>query len=126
MSKSKPTPKNKKPILCQRIAPKDEAAFDFWSEHGRSEDSATLPTPPTWPKEFPEMIGKALAYAAKKHSGQVRTGTSVPYLSHPMAVAAIVFELGGPPDAVIGALLHDVVEDNHLVISREDHPESLL
>jgi GTP pyrophosphokinase len=55
----------------------------------------------------------ALAYAVEHHSGQVRKGTAIPYVSHVLAVAALAMEMN--PDApaeAIGALLHDVVEDS--------------
>ena len=61
------------------------------------------------------MIGprfdNALAYAAEAHAGQVRKGTSIPFLAHLLAVAAIALEDGGDEDIAIGALLHDVAED---------------
>jgi GTP pyrophosphokinase len=54
---------------------------------------------------------RALAYATKAHGDQVRKGTDVPYIIHPIAVSTIVFEYGGTEDQAIAALLHDVVED---------------
>ena len=54
---------------------------------------------------------EALIYAATKHSKQKRKRTSIPYISHPLAVAAIVIENGGSEDEAIAALLHDVPED---------------
>jgi (p)ppGpp synthase/HD superfamily hydrolase len=56
-------------------------------------------------------LQRAFRYAAQKHAGQTRKQTAVPYLSHLMAVAALVLEAGGDEDMAIGALLHDVVED---------------
>ena len=56
-------------------------------------------------------LQRAFAYAAKMHKGQTRKQTAVPYLSHLMAVAALVLEAGGDEDLAIAALLHDVVED---------------
>jgi hypothetical protein len=53
----------------------------------------------------------ALAFAARLHRSQVRKGTEVPYLSHLLAVAALVLERGGGEDAAIAALLHDAAED---------------
>jgi GTP pyrophosphokinase len=53
----------------------------------------------------------AIAYAADAHADQVRKGTTVPYLSHLLAVTAIVQEHGGDETAAIAAVLHDVVED---------------
>lgn len=54
---------------------------------------------------------EALAYAAELHAGQVRKGTSIPYISHPIAVCALVLEDGGDEDEAIAALLHDGPED---------------
>ena len=53
----------------------------------------------------------ALTFAHQLHAAQTRKGTNVPYISHLMAVAAIVIENGGSEDQAIAALLHDAVED---------------
>jgi len=53
----------------------------------------------------------ALGLAAELHAGQVRKGTHVPYISHLMAVCAVVIENGGDEDEAVAALLHDAVED---------------
>jgi (p)ppGpp synthase/HD superfamily hydrolase len=45
------------------------------------------------------------------HVGQARKATTVPYLSHLMAVSSLVLEAGGDEEMAIAALLHDVVED---------------
>ena len=42
-----------------------------------------------------DRLTKAFDYAARLHKGQVRKGTDIPYLSHLMAVAALVMENGG-------------------------------
>ena len=57
-----------------------------------------------------EKINKAYQYAAKLHEGQFRQ-SGEPYVSHPIAVAAIVAELGLDTDSICAALLHDTVED---------------
>jgi (p)ppGpp synthase/HD superfamily hydrolase len=53
----------------------------------------------------------ALAYAAQLHAKQKRKGSDTPYISHLLAVAAIVLEHGGKEKEAITALLHDAVED---------------
>ena len=53
----------------------------------------------------------ALIYAADVHAAQVRKGTEIPYISHPLGVASIALEHGAREDAAIGALLHDAAED---------------
>jgi (p)ppGpp synthase/HD superfamily hydrolase len=45
------------------------------------------------------------------HGGQVRKGTSTPYVAHLLAVGATVLEYGGSEDMAIAGLLHDAVED---------------
>lgn len=56
-------------------------------------------------------ISAAFALAALVHEKQTRKSTDIPYISHPMAVAAQVSVWGGSEDQFIAALLHDVVED---------------
>ena len=54
---------------------------------------------------------KAITLAAEAHEGQERKGTGIPYITHPVAVAALVARYGGDEDQQIAALLHDVLED---------------
>lgn len=54
---------------------------------------------------------EALSLAARAHEGQSRKGTSIPYITHPVAVAGLVAQFGGDEDQQIAALLHDVLED---------------
>jgi len=58
-----------------------------------------------------DRLQTALAIAMEAHDGQLRKGTTIPYLSHPMGVAALVMGEGGSIDEASAALLHDVVED---------------
>ena len=55
-------------------------------------------------------IEKAYEYSAALHEGQFRL-SGEPYISHPIAVASIVAELGLDTDSICAALLHDTVED---------------
>jgi (p)ppGpp synthase/HD superfamily hydrolase len=54
---------------------------------------------------------QAFLYARQLHQGQTRKGTTIPYISHLMAVAALVVEHGGNEDQAIAGLLHDAAED---------------
>ena len=56
------------------------------------------------------LIDRAVEYADVKHKRQKRKDGS-PYIIHPLAVAEIVTEMGLDIDAVLGALLHDCIED---------------
>jgi (p)ppGpp synthase/HD superfamily hydrolase len=57
-------------------------------------------------------FASALQLAFDLHRHQRRKGSNVPYLSHLLAVAALVIEDGGDEDEAIAALLHDAVEDH--------------
>ena len=69
---------------------------------------------------YGEKFEEALTYAARLHRTQMRKGTNVPYVTHLLAVAAIVGENGGTEDEVISALLHDAVEDQGGAATREE------
>ena len=56
------------------------------------------------------IILQAIEYAENKHSAQKRKDGS-PYIIHPLAVAEIIAEMGLDTDAILGALLHDCIED---------------
>ena len=56
------------------------------------------------------LIDRAVEYASAKHEGQKRKDGS-PYIIHPLAVAEIVAETGLDTDAILGAILHDCIED---------------
>ncbi len=57
-----------------------------------------------------EKIKRAGAYAESLHEGQFRV-SGEPYISHPVAVAEIVIDLGLDTNSICAALLHDTVED---------------
>src|SRR5699024_5823280 len=50
------------------------------------------------------------AVASRSHRGQLRKSGD-PYITHPVAVATILAELGLTPPTLAAALLHDTVED---------------
>ena len=57
-----------------------------------------------------DLIDRAVEYANAKHQYQKRKDGS-PYIIHPLAVAEVVAEMGLDMDAILGALLHDCIED---------------
>ena len=57
-----------------------------------------------------KRLEAAFHYADEEHAQQKRKDGS-PYITHPLAVAEIVADLGLDLDSVVAALLHDVVED---------------
>lgn len=54
---------------------------------------------------------RAITAALSFHREQNRRGGTVPYISHVLAVTAIVQEHGGSEDEAIAALLHDAVDN---------------
>jgi (p)ppGpp synthase/HD superfamily hydrolase len=74
-----------------------------------------MPTPgpsPALPPLPGARFDDALLFTAALHREQRRKGSGVAYLSHLLAVAALVMEDGGDEDEAIAALLHDAIEDH--------------
>ncbi len=67
------------------------------------------------PGEDVDIILRAARTAASAHADQYRQ-SGEPYLTHPLAVAGIVAELGLDASTVAAALLHDAVEDTGLTL----------
>jgi (p)ppGpp synthase/HD superfamily hydrolase len=64
--------------------------------------------------ELSDRFEEALAFASKLHRQQRRKGSGIPYISHLLAVASLVLEMGGDEDQAIAGLLHDSIEDQGL------------
>ncbi|MEG1895917.1 MAG: bifunctional (p)ppGpp synthetase/guanosine-3',5'-bis(diphosphate) 3'-pyrophosphohydrolase, partial [Oscillospiraceae bacterium] len=62
-----------------------------------------------------ELIEKTYHLAEKSHKGQFRK-SGEEYIEHPIAVAAIVLELGLDTTSIVAAILHDVVEDTDVTL----------
>jgi len=63
-----------------------------------------------------ERVLRAFQVGAIAHEGQERK-SGEPYITHPVAVAGILAELGLDAETIIAAILHDTLEDTAL--SRE-------
>lgn len=61
-------------------------------------------------------VWEAIELAARAHRGQVRKGTGVPYLIHPLGVARLLIEYGLPEEVVVAGVLHDTVEDTAVTL----------
>jgi GTP diphosphokinase / guanosine-3',5'-bis(diphosphate) 3'-diphosphatase len=61
-------------------------------------------------EEEREVLSRAYALAERAHEGQSRL-SGEPYVSHPVAVAGILADLGLDADTLVAALLHDTAED---------------
>lgn len=62
-------------------------------------------------------FSEAVRWAALLHADQPRKGTRIPYVSHLLAVAALVLEDGGTEEEAVAALLHDVIEDQRTPVA---------
>ena len=59
------------------------------------------------------LVRSALEKARAAHAGQTRNGSGgMPYIEHPVRVAALLDELGYSEEVLAAALLHDVIEDS--------------
>jgi len=59
-------------------------------------------------------ILEAINFAAEKHKGQVRKGSGLPYILHPIAVSHLILKYKVSKhitELQIAAILHDVLED---------------
>ncbi|MFI6866488.1 RelA/SpoT family protein [Nocardia sp. NPDC050406] len=63
-----------------------------------------------YPKANLQLLQRAFDVADEKHAHQFRKSGD-PYITHPLAVANILAELGMDTTTLVAALLHDTVED---------------
>lgn len=69
------------------------------------------------------LVHAALAKARAAHEGQVRNGSGgMPYVEHPITVAARLEEHGFGDEVLAAALLHDVVEDSGTTLEELREP----
>ncbi len=64
-----------------------------------------------------QALRRAYRVAHRAHHGQLRK-SGEPYITHPLAVACILADLGSDTTTLIAALLHDTVEDTHYTLGQ--------
>lgn len=67
-----------------------------------------------------DRFTQALTFATELHARQTRKGGPIPYVAHLMAVCSLVLEHGGSEDEAIAALLHDAIEDQGGIPTRDE------
>ena len=68
------------------------------------------------PKVDVRLLQRGYDVAEEQHRGQLRKSGD-PYITHPLAVATILAELGMDTTTLVAALLHDTVEDTGLTLA---------
>ncbi|MBQ8612134.1 MAG: bifunctional (p)ppGpp synthetase/guanosine-3',5'-bis(diphosphate) 3'-pyrophosphohydrolase [Oscillospiraceae bacterium] len=64
-----------------------------------------------------ELLRRAYRLAEASHKGQCRK-SGEPYITHPVAVAELLLELGMDTETLAAAILHDVVEDTDITLEQ--------
>jgi hypothetical protein len=72
---------------------------------------------PQTAKTYSAALYDAIEVAARAHHRQVRKGTEIPYIVHPLAVAGLLIRAECPEHLVVAALLHDVLEDTPVTVA---------
>jgi len=95
------------------------AAVGFGRPGPPDPDAAVRPLIAAHRRIFPaagaDLLRRAYAVADHWHAGQTRK-SGAPYVTHPLAVAILLAEIGMDTTTLVAALLHDTVEDTGLTI----------
>lgn len=95
------------PASLRRLVPR---IFSRAGGDGRAVDALLRAVRAHHPKADSALITQAYQRAEQAHAGQLRK-SGEPYITHPLAVAQILADLGLGVKAIVAALLHDTVED---------------
>jgi GTP diphosphokinase / guanosine-3',5'-bis(diphosphate) 3'-diphosphatase len=91
-----------------------------WRRHSAPPSEEIAPLVAVFREKHPRastaLIARAYERAAEAHRGQSRK-SGEPYITHPVAVAKIVAELGLDDITIAAALLHDAVEDTGVTVA---------
>lgn len=60
---------------------------------------------------YPTALEEAICFATKRHAGQVRKGSDIPYITHPLETMNILNAMKADTELLIAGVLHDTVED---------------
>ena len=64
------------------------------------------------------QIHEAVCFAARAHKGQLRKGTDLDYITHPLEVLQILTAMGAEEEVLLAGILHDTLEDT--AVTREE------
>lgn len=58
-----------------------------------------------------KMLNKAIVFATEKHAGQIRKGSTKPYITHPLETMVILNYMQADTNLLLAGVLHDTIED---------------
>lgn len=64
-----------------------------------------------------QLLHEAIVFATRAHKGQLRKGTDLDYISHPLEVLQILTEMQAPLEVLIAGILHDTIEDTPVTLA---------
>lgn len=64
-------------------------------------------------KRLNKLTEKAIIFATEKHKGQVRKGTTIPYITHCLDVMQLLQRMEADKNVIIAGILHDTLEDTN-------------
>lgn len=64
-----------------------------------------------------ELLNKAIWFAVERHAGQVRKGTKLPYIVHPLETMNILVAMDADVKLLVAGVLHDVLEDTETEVT---------
>ena len=67
------------------------------------------------------QLEQAIIFAVRAHEGAYRKTGNIPFIMHPLEVAAIASTLTDDLDILAACVLHDVVEDTDITIEEIVH-----
>ena len=62
------------------------------------------------------MLLKAIEFATRAHTGQLRKASTEPYITHPLAVSRMLAEQGASRALIVAGMLHDTLEDTPVTL----------
>ena len=84
-------------VYCKALSGEEALMLvDSWKNHNDKEN---------------RRLNEAIEFAVKKHSGQFRKATAIPYILHPLEVLQILYSMRADINLLIAGVLHDTVED---------------
>ncbi len=110
VSQSQPSPATTKPVV-----PRQQLVLPQWLQTCLIVPTGEAIPHSASPEPDPSLVCRAFNFAYQLHEGQYRASGD-PYIAHPIAVAAILRDLGGSSTMIAAGFLHDVVEDTAVTL----------